>query len=455
MGTGGTTLLKRWTMPSPEFDSRLIPEHSNATPVDIMMSIKAVFIVLFISACGASGPISRSVAPTPHEATSGPKILSQADVEQAILRTVQQMKLLMHADGQFTYRFHLDDSVEYTPKYNMLRHAGAMYALDQYLSLFKDETVVATIQNGARFMKQCCFKPIPNTSTRTIWKLTSPEASDVETAKLGGAGLGLIAAVVSSNQDTNVVFSIEELRQIGEFILFMQKEDGSFYSKYAASTAARDDSWTSLYYPGEAALGLLYLNGMSPHPKWVEAANRALLHLARTRKEQRDVPHDHWALIATSKLLAVADNAEVSVADRRTHITHVIQLCLAIIESQELTDGSAVHGAFDPFGKTTPAATRVEGLVAAWQVLPDSHRELKKRIWTAVNAGVAFLVRAQVQSGVHSGAFPRAIASMTDNDKEARRFNSRMNEVRIDYLQHALSAMLGWLKVRQAAPESN
>ena len=57
---------------------------------------------------------------------------------------------------------------------------------------------------------------------------------------------------------------VEFLRRLGNFLLFMQNKDGGFYSKFIPEKGGRDDSWTSLYYPGEAALGLIMLSEKDP-----------------------------------------------------------------------------------------------------------------------------------------------------------------------------------------------
>ena len=56
----------------------------------------------------------------------------------------------------------------------------------------------------------------------------------------------------------------------------MQKEDGTFYSKYIPAEGGRSVRWTSLYYPGEAALGLLMLYEKDPSAAWIQAAANAI-----------------------------------------------------------------------------------------------------------------------------------------------------------------------------------
>ena len=221
----------------------------------------------------------------------------------------------------------------------------------------------------------------------------------------------------------------------------MQKQDGSFYSKYIPSTGGRDDSWTSLYYPGEAALGLVMLYEMDRFDPWFTAASRALAYLARLRKNEKVVPADHWALLATAKMLSL-DKSEVAPELRTQLISHAVQICEAIL-AEQITDSEShiLNGGFSSDGFVTATATRLEGLLAARSFLPHE-TELVQRIDAAVQRGAAFLLRAQIAGGDFAGGFPRAIATLAQNHSEADRFNRRATEVRIDYVQHALSALI-------------
>ena len=84
--------------------------------------------------------------------------------------------------------------------------------------------------------------------------------------------------------------------------------------------------------------------------------------------------------------------------------------------------------------------------MAASSFLPQDH-EIRKRIDSAVHCGVAFLLNAQIKEWPFAGAFPRAVGRLNPNTPEAKEFNNRATEVRIDYVQHALSAMIQYLRL--------
>jgi len=128
-------------------------------------------------------------------------------------------------------------------------------------------------------------------------------------------------------------------------------------------------------------------------------------------------------------------------------LRHTIQISEAILGQQvSLTDSALLLGGFTKDGRTTPTATRLEGLLAALEVIPNRNTKIRKRITKSVQRGMVFLTNAQVLTGEHAGAMPRAIRQLPDDGtSKVKSFNRRATEVRIDYVQHALSAMIQYV----------
>ena len=93
------------------------------------------------------------------------------------------------------------------------------------------------------------------------------------------------------------------LESVARFIEFMQKPTGEFNGKYNKVSGMSD--FVSLYYPGEASLGLMKLYQKTKNQKWFEIALKGLKFLADLRQNQKtsDVLPDHWALISTREIL--------------------------------------------------------------------------------------------------------------------------------------------------------
>jgi hypothetical protein len=166
-------------------------------------------------------------------------------------------------------------------------------------------------------------------------------------------------------------------------------------------------------------------------------------YLARIRAGSSDVPPDHWALIATAEFLPMYDKCNNTLS-RKAIIEHAVQICKSILSSDPgHTKDIPEYGSMTIDSITCQTATRIEGLLAALIFLPDKYAALRNQIKSAADKGIAFLVRSQVKNGPYAGAIPRAMRPMSDNHPHYNEnFNRRVNEIRIDYVQHAMCAMM-------------
>jgi hypothetical protein len=368
-------------------------------------------------------------------------------VDRAIRLARSFLERQSRPDGQFVYRINTNPRVQLQPAYNMLRHAGAIYALADAQREAPSPSTSRVLRRAGAFLRSQ-IRPLRDVpATQAVW--SDPQVTfsrDPLKAKLGGTGLGLVA-LTSLEQVLPGGTSALQLKQMGEFLLFMQKENGGFYSFYYPGLPGRDDTWTSLYYPGEAALGLLMLHELHPDPGFFDGANEALIYLAESRQHSDDVPPDHWALIATEKLLSVAA-AQQRTVDQPVLTSHAIQIANMMLEEQrEQAARPALAGCFVPDGRTTPTATRLEGLLAVLAFLPTDS-PLRGEVVRACQLGIQFLLAAQIKEGTSIGGVPRAVSALPENDPSwTEGFHARATEIRIDYVQHALSAFLQYRRI--------
>ncbi len=370
--------------------------------------------------------------------------VNAARLDQAIERAAGYLVRAVLEDGRFVYRIN-PDAVSVAPSYNILRHAGAMYALAAYHRQRPNEPSQRALLRAGEFLHSQMGSVPGHAELMAVWSRPTVNGSGgIVKGKLGGAGLGLIA--LSELENIQPRFTPPEaLDRLAQFILFLQKEDGSYYSLYLPSREGRDDDWTSLYYPGEAALGLLMLHRHQPKPAWSQAAADTISYLARTRAGNLEVPPDHWALIATAELMQLVDRGQVT-ADRQLLISHAAQVSRHMIAAQgPQHDHAELDGCFDRDGRTTPTATRLEGLLATLAFLRREapYAQLVDEMEEACHRGIGFLLRAQVEGGPTDGGFPRAMHKLPPaHPSYSKSFNERAAEVRIDYVQHALCACL-------------
>jgi hypothetical protein len=370
--------------------------------------------------------------------------------------------------GSFTYIAHIGrdlqlDGFDSEPQtsYNLLRHNGAIYSLSQSYHRKPDERIKAAMVRGVGYLKTIAMGPVPDVEKNdgsvlldmlAPWEVMSGGDQDDEDdppmrAKLGGAGLGLIALCTTERIAPGTT-ELEYMRQIGNFIQFLQKEDGSFISRFDSKTG-RDDTWVSLYYPGEAALGLIYLFELETNDKlkthWLKIATQTLLYLEGLRrfKPFKEIEPDHWALLATSRLLPYLDKNSVEYWLVYEHAMRVIRSMLLSISEEELVQSK---GCFTRDRRTCPTATRLEGLLACLSVVKDYEMfidvngnvvvPMRERMLKYIELGVDFLLDAQQNEDIHDmkGAVP--VRSPIERDSDG--------VVRVDYVQHGMSAVLAY-----------
>jgi hypothetical protein len=358
-------------------------------------------------------------------------------VSHAIALSGDYLERACDPDGKFVYQVNTDSGKK-SDSYNVVRHAGAMYALALLNQAHPDPQALDAMVRAAGFLRRNYIGPGVRPDQLVVWSepLAQQSKARHHDAELGGTGLSLVAlAGLRQAQPKSV--SLEELQSLGRFLLFLQRNDGSFIHKYRTESGPVED-WEVLYYPGEAALGFVALYEADHSRGWLVAAGKALSFLARSRARLSTVPADHWALMATAKLLPYCDQTSCPGSSREELVNHAIQICNSIVREQFRGSVAAgIDGAFDPTGRTAPTATRLEGLLAALEFLPPS--ELRTKIVAVTGRGIAFLLRMQIGSGPYSGGIPGAFAT--------RSLDS--SEIRIDYLQHALSAWIRYLNLMQ------
>lgn len=347
--------------------------------------------------------------------------------------------------GKFAYIVNTDPDVPPTDEYNIVRHAGTMYGMGMYVERNKADAqaVKAALIRAGRFLRQQ-IEPVPKQADMlAIWSEPQITGRDEpRQARLGSSGLGLIGLTsLESVAPGNVPH--DELAGLARFVLFMQRDDGGFYRKYAPALGGRIKTKRLLYYPGESALGLTMLYELDGNEKWLEAAARAVAFMARDRQDDGRPPADHWILLSTARIWPHYDSTSRPVS-REYLINSAIELCERLMETSGVgLDDPRVEGCIGRDGRTCPTATRVEGLMAALSYIPAEHVAFRARVRHTVEDALAFLLKCQVSEGDHRGGIPYAMFRLPEDHPNTRRgFNERATEIRIDYVHHALSGMI-------------
>lgn len=348
----------------------------------------------------------------------------------------------MDHEGRFIYWQHVDGRRSRGREYNLLRHAGTLYAMAEYETRFPSVTNRQALARGWRWLRRYAIAPVEGrTNQLAVWTTPELTGDPQRRAKLGGAALALLAGVRIDAVHPGVVRR-PDLRALAEFIVSMQAQDGRFLAIYFPGQGA-DPEWTSLYYPGEAMMALSALFGLDRDPRWLKAAALGLEYQAvqGRKKELQDLPADHWTLLAMAEFWPHARHLQPG-PDLGVLEKHAARLGERILLDQL---SESVHprlaGAFERTGRTAPTATRLEGLLAAGSFLSAGPVDLHHRLQRACENGVRFLLSTQIREGPLAGGFPAATVN------ESGTHEASTGELRIDYTQHAMGAFIGYLRL--------
>ena len=390
---------------------------------------------------------------------AGPKMRRVVDRTLAARIDAEKLKKGIHAaagymiracdrQGKFDYLVNLDPNVKVLPSYNIIRHAGAIYALGAYQRWHSNEPTCQAMRRAGGYLKRNGLAQVPGHKDMLgIW--TSKEddrAEHTPVVQLGSMGLGLVAFASLQRVSSDAV-SRDTLLGLGRFTVFMQKNDGIFYSTYDPNEGGLCDKWYCEYYPGEAMLGLSMLYEFDPDPKWRQAAADGIFALAMQRRKDSHPPVDHWALLATARLFAQTD-CDAMRFPRELWRRHAEAICRGILSERQAVGKSTRPGDLSGDSYTCRIATRLEGLAAARTFLQD--KDMNEQISKAMADAVGWLLDAQIHGGPCDGAFPAVVrygklstgALKDAASAEKASHDPETTEIRIDYVQHTLCALV-------------
>ena len=328
-------------------------------------------------------------------------------------------------NGRFVYAY-LSKTDNERDSYNALRHAGTLYAMTELYEVTQDPDLLAAIERGIDYLMSELIKPC------TAYYSEGSVLCVVEDdeVKLGGNGLALLALSKYTTVTGDEKY-LPTMRALASWIIGMQSADGDFVHKVVYSTGALT-TFRSDYYTGEALFGLLRFYAIDNDPRWLEAADQGARFLILVRDANvstPNLPHDHWFLYALNELYRFNND--------QLFIDHTLRIVNAILPAQhddsEFPDW--VGGYYTP-PRSTPVATRSEGLCSAYMLLRDFSPEDAPLVREAVLAGLNFQLQTLFQ--------PESLMYLPNPSRATGGFHRDYAnyEIRIDYNQHNISAFL-------------
>jgi len=365
-----------------------------------------------------------------------PPPVTKEGLRDAVVAAGQYVARAVGPDGRYRYESDAVSGSESTD-YNWPRHSGATWFLSDVASYSRNPVFSGAAVRAARHLVEHAL--IDCGARRCI------ASGDV--ADLGSSALALLA-FVELYEAGFMPELLDPMRELAEFMISMQRQDGEFMHRYDRVEKRPIDVQLP-YYTGEASLALERYSRATKHDRSHVAARRALERLV-------DPPFwyvgwryfwgsEHWTCHAMNALWARAPNHAA------------LEFCLDWQESvRDLAiRGRAAAPAFDGATSGGPlvmpqlggSSSRMEAAVstldAAKRARIDPH-ELE-RLEAGIRETLAFLMHFQLRPGprhlmpspaLMHGGFP-----VTPTDLH----------VRIDYPQHAGTALLHYLRLLERA----
>ncbi len=332
-------------------------------------------------------------------------------------------------DGKFVYSY-LPKTDEKQTKYNILRHAGTIYSMLELYEIHKDASLLHATKRAIHYLLQSA-KSVKNAGVETTFIVEKGYV------KLGGNALSIIA-LAKYSQVTGDQQYLPVLRALGKWILTAQTENGEFYIQKQSYPDGKRTAFVSEYYPGEALLALVRLYALDAQQSWLDAAEKGAQYLINVRDKELSVEeliHDHWLLYALNELYRYRP--------KPLYFDHARKIAKAIIQSQnrrpEFPDWL---GSYYQPPRSTPTATRTEGLLAAYALERDfGNAQFSGKILDAAKLGIKFQLQTQFR--------PETVMYLKNPARSLGAFHRSLTnfEIRIDYVQHNISSLLGLYRV--------
>jgi hypothetical protein len=373
------------------------------------------------------------VKPVATAVTAG--ALTPGDVRSFVLAAGRYLARGVDGDGRFRYL--VDAPTNRTlPGYDWPRHAGATYFLAQVASLSGDPEIAWAALRAAGWLRD---RAVVSCGDRRC-------VGGGPVADLGSTALTVLAFVeiARTGLDPGYALVVPELTA---FLRSQQRSDGEFMHLYDRGTRSPIDTQL-LYYSGEAAFALSRANGLLHDGRDLEASTRALAHLVGGAwsffGSRYYWGEEHWTCQAMDDLWdrAPSPSGLTFCLEWQTYNRR-----LQYGPGETAFDADGAYG-FGPLltPRLTPVGSRSESGIATLEAarragIPAADLEA---LSGQIRRSLALLVRHQLRGDqCYVCADPAAVdGAMPGSEVDW--------QLRIDYAQHAGSAMIRWLDLSPA-----
>ncbi len=337
-------------------------------------------------------------------------------------------------DGSYLYLYDAG-SDRVIGGYNDVRHAGVTMALYQAAGRLDDPQALNSADRGLEWMRKRLLR-------QDGWAALE---SDDGQARLGGSALMLVG-LTERRAATGDTRDDELMRELGRFLVRLQKPDGGFYVSWLEAEGAPRYEGTSKYYPGEAFWALSLLRKAFPNEGWEGPVKRAAEYLTTQRDEVEDIDFpptaDQWTAYG------LAEMADLGLSDEQVEYARDLAGRFGFLVRIETQRQGGWYGALVRGGavRASGTGTWVEGLAALWRLASVEPRlaDVRPKIEERLRCSSGILTERQVGES--------DAASYPDPDRTRGAWLID-DETRMDDQQHAFSGLLYTLDAMQGRTE--
>lgn len=365
-------------------------------------------------------------------------LISGATLREAALNGARYLVAHLAPSGRYIYEHDLTTGKKTDPTrgaYSMPRHGGTTYFLAQVYRITKAEWLREPIERA--------FAHLVDLMAKGNCAATLPDHTDIDCVidkGEGDAGLGSTALVVVAlaeyQRATGDMRYLPLMLKLANWLLFMQRPDGSFRHLYNPMTKQADDKTMLLYYSGEASLALARMYTITSDPKYAQAAERGLDWLVNWYDffvAGFFFGEEHWTCIAAEAIWpAVKTEKYRTFCNNYGEFLRGQQPDLGEFPDEDDLVGSYLITPFVP-PMNTPAGSRTEAMISAYTLgahagAPDE--ALRGQITATLQYALGQQIRPENDFNVVGDGNGGMPASLLDRS------------VRIDYVQHVCSGMI-------------
>lgn len=375
--------------------------------------------------------------------------LTAASLRAAALDGGRYLVNHLAPNGRYIYEHDAGTGIQTDPKgpsYSMPRHAGTTYFLAELYRITKEEWLREPIERAfahlAELMgnKKCASKLPDGTEIDCVMDRKDTIAT------LGSTALSVVA-LAEYQRATGDKRYLPTATKLASFILWMQRDDGSFRHRYDPAKKQADNEAQDLYYSGEAALALARMYTVTGDQRYAKGAEAALDWLVGWYDFFMSgffYGEEHWTCIASEASFEFAKNP----AYRDFCHGYGAFLRQQQPEVGEHPDEDDLAGSynFTPFlmPSNTPAGSRTEAMISSY-LLGRHHGTPDPEVHAQIKAALQYVLGQQLRPDNDFNVVGPAFGGIPGTPID--------RNIRIDFVQHVCSAFIRASEFIESPPD--